>query len=219
MVQRIRRLLGIKKVGHAATLDPFASGLLLICAGRPATRHIETFMSGQKTYQATIQLGRETTTLDPEGEVTAVRAVPAMSEQEIKALLIEFIGPRMQVPPAYSAVKHKGKPLYHYARKGITVEKEAKPIEIYAAALDKYDPDTAQLTFTVSCSRGTYIRVLAAEIGQQLNCGGHLIQLRRTQSGGFAVDQAIDGNRLFSDEQGLTALMESMLTVEQALAC
>ncbi len=217
VVKKVRWLLGIKKVGHAGTLDPFATGLLVICAGRPATRHIDDFMTGRKIYRALLQLGVETETQDPEGAVTAERPVPELNGQEIAGVLQEFIGPQMQAPPPYSAAKHKGKPLYHYARQGIMIEKDAKPIEIYSLELDGYDPATAQMALTVVCSRGTYIRVLAADIGSRLGCGAHLVGLRRTGSGGFTVDEAIPGEQLFAEENSLTALLNGMITVEQAL--
>jgi tRNA pseudouridine55 synthase len=217
VVKKIRWLLGIKKVGHAGTLDPFATGLLVICAGRAATRHIDSFMTGRKTYQAVLQLGVETETLDPEGEVTIRRDVPSFAEPELIDLHKEFVGPQMQAPPAYSAAKHKGKPLYHYARKGIVIQKDPKAIEIYSLEVNGYDPDKEQLSITVSCSRGTYIRVLAADIGNRLDCGAHLIQLRRTVSGGFSVDGAIAGDQLFSSDHALNGLLAGMITVEQAL--
>ncbi len=217
VVKKIRWLLGIKKVGHAGTLDPFATGLLVVCAGRPATRHIDCFMTGRKTYQAVLQLGVETETLDPEGEITGRRDVPLLTKSELIGLLEEFVGPQMQAPPAYSAAKHKGKPLYHYARKGIVIQKDPKAIEIYSLEFDGYDPDSKQLGITVSCSRGTYIRVLAADIGNRLGCGAHLIQLRRIVSGGFSVDGAIAGDQLFSSDHPLDGLLAGMITVEQAL--
>ncbi len=217
VVKKVRWLLGIKKVGHAGTLDPFATGVLVICAGRPATRHIDTVMAGRKTYQALLQLGVETETQDPEGAVTATKPVPELTEQETAQMLQEFAGPQMQAPPPYSAAKYKGKPLYHYARQGIMIQKEAKPIEIYSMELNGYDPDTAQLAVTVSCSRGTYIRVLAADIGKRLGCGAHLTGLRRIRSGGFSVDDAIAGDQLFAGDNGLSILLQGMITVEQAL--
>jgi len=219
VVQRLRRLLGIKKIGHAGTLDPFASGLLVLCIGRAATRHIDQFMAGQKTYQAVIQLGQETSTLDPEGQVTAVRPVPELTEEKVASILQDFVGPQMQAPPAYSAAKHQGKPLYDYARQGIIIKKEAKLIEIYSLIVKQYATELARLACTVSCSRGTYIRVLAADIGTKIGCGGYLTALRRTQSGRFLVDEAVSGSLLFADKEAvLPVLEEKMLTVEQALA-
>jgi tRNA pseudouridine55 synthase len=217
LVKKIRWLLGIKKVGHAGTLDPFASGVLVVCAGRPATRYIDQFMQGRKTYRAVLQLGVETETLDPEGEIIAERPVPELTDKDIIAVTSEFVGSQMQAPPAYSAAKHKGKPLYVYARKGITITKEAKPIEIYSMEVNGYDPSRAQLTLTTTCSRGTYIRVLGADIGNRLCCGAHLIGLRRTHSGAFTAEEAIDGEQLFSGENPLELLLAGMIPVEQAL--
>ncbi|HER62594.1 MAG TPA: tRNA pseudouridine(55) synthase TruB, partial [Desulfobacteraceae bacterium] len=139
VVRHVRRLLGIKKVGHAGTLDPFATGLLIICAGRPATRLIERFMGGTKIYRALLQLGQETETLDPEGKVCRTVPVPELSGEEIRTCLEDFTGRQQQVPPRYSAAKYKGKPLYHYARKGIEVVKEPKEIEIFSIDFNGYD--------------------------------------------------------------------------------
>lgn len=215
IVRRVRYLLGIKKVGHAGTLDPFADGLLVVCAGRPATRMIEKFMGGRKTYQATLKLGVETTTLDPEGEVTEVSAVPVLTADLIETCLQGFRGKQLQAPPAYSAAKYKGKPLYHYARKGIVIEKEPKPIEIYSLECTLHQRD--RLDIEVQCSRGTYIRVLAADIGKALGCGAHLTTLRRTWSGPFSVEDCLDGEALKA-EDGKDKLLESMMSVDDALA-
>ncbi|MDR2551391.1 MAG: tRNA pseudouridine(55) synthase TruB [Desulfobulbus sp.] len=199
IVRRIRRLLGIKKVGHAGTLDPFASGLLIVCVGRSATRQIEQFMAGRKTYRARLQLGVETTTQDPEGSVVATRPVPKLDEATLTACLRRHVGPQLQAPPPFSAAKHKGKPLYVYARQGVQIEKPAKPIEIFRLELLDYDADAGQLSIEVECSRGTYIRVLAADIGRALGCGAHLVALRRTRSGQFAVEDGLSGEELFVD--------------------
>ncbi len=216
VVRRVRYLLGIKKVGHAGTLDPFATGVLILCAGRPATRHIDRFMSGRKEYRALLQLGVETETQDPEGRITARAPVPALSGAEIEACLAEFVGTRMQAPPPYSAAKYKGKPLYHYARQGIVISKEPRPVQIHRIDCLGYDPVLARLDITVSCSRGTYIRVLAAEIGARLGCGAHLLELRRTASGCFSVEQCVDGELLFA-ENGLEHLLSGMIPVEEAV--
>jgi tRNA pseudouridine55 synthase len=217
VVKKVRWLLGIKKVGHAGTLDPFATGLLVVCAGRAATRHIDGFMQGRKTYRAVLQLGVETETQDPEGEVTARQSVPELRVADIEPLLAEFTGPQMQAPPPYSAAKHKGKPLYHYARQGIMIQKEPKPIEIYSLRAEGYDPAQERLTLTITCSRGTYIRVLAADIGRRIGCGAHLVELRRIASGGFNLEQAVSGQQLFDGENPLELLLDNMITVEQAL--
>ena len=216
IVRRIRWLLGIKKVGHAGTLDPFASGLLIVCAGRAATRHIDRFMVGRKTYLAQLQLGVETTTLDPEGTVTATHAVPPLEQGTIDTCLRHHLGPQLQAPPPYSAAKHKGKPLYVYARQGVLIEKEAKPIEIFRLDCVAYDAATQRLTVTVECSRGTYIRVLAADIGRTLGCGAHLIGLRRTCSGAFAVENSLPGKALFA-EDGRQQLLNSRRSIDEVL--
>jgi len=216
MVRRIRRLLGIKKVGHAGTLDPFATGLLIVCAGRGATKRIDLFMGGRKTYVARLQLGVETATQDPEGAVIATSPVPPLEATALAACLGRHVGPQMQTPPPFSAAKHKGKPLYVYARQGVAIEKAAKPIEIFRLDLLGYDADSCQLTIEVECSRGTYIRVLAADIGRSLGCGAHLVGLRRTRSGSFSVDDSLPGAALFGEE-GLGLLQAARLDVETVL--
>ena len=217
VVRDVRRLLGIKKVGHAGTLDPFATGLLIICAGRPATRLIERFMGGRKVYKALLQLGQETDTLDPEGEIVETTPVPALSREEIMSCLEGFTGRQQQVPPRYSAVKYKGKPLYHYARKGIDVIKEPKEIEIFSLDFGGYDPGTHRLEIEVICSRGTYIRVLAADIGKKLGSCAHLVELRRLGSGSFSVADSLSGESL-KDPDGLQVLLTGMISVERVVA-
>ena len=217
VVRRVRWLLGIKKVGHAGTLDPFATGLLILCVGRAATRNIALLMEGHKTYLARLQLGVETDTLDTEGAVTRTMAVPELTEEELKQCLCRFLGPQMQAPPPYSAAKHKGKPLYAYARQGVYIVKEPKPIEIAALELGGYDTIRHQLDVTVCCSKGTYIRVLAADIGRMLGCGAHCIALRRLASGPFAVEESIDGEALFAAE-GLLLARQGLRNIDDVLA-
>ncbi len=216
IVRKIRRLLSVKKVGHAGTLDPFASGLLIVCAGRGATKNIDRFMNGRKTYRACIQLGVETQTQDPEGEVTAKCPVPVLSRADIESCLQGFTGPLMQAPPPYSAAKYKGKPLYHYARKGVMIQKEPKSIEIYSIACIGYDRQAHRIDCEIVCSRGTYIRVLAADIGKKLGCGAYLLGLRRTGSGNFSVEQSLVGDVLDGDD-GLEQLLEKMMSIDEAL--
>jgi tRNA pseudouridine55 synthase len=216
IVRRIRGLLGIKKVGHAGTLDPFATGLLIVCAGRAATRHVELFMDGRKTYLARLQLGVETETQDPEGAVTKTAPVPELDLEALTACLRQHAGPKMQSPPPYSAAKHKGKALYVYARQGILIEKAAKPVEIHTLDCLGYDAATCQMTIAVECSRGTYIRVLAADIGRSLGCGAHLVGLRRTRSGLFSVDDCLSGSALFTAD-GLHLLQEGRCSIEEML--
>ncbi|MDH3329283.1 MAG: tRNA pseudouridine(55) synthase TruB [Desulfobulbaceae bacterium] len=217
MVRHVRRLLDIKKVGHAGTLDPFATGLLIICAGRPATRLVDRFMEGEKVYTAVLQLGVETETMDTEGKVVRTAEVPRLSRKDIEGCLGGFTGRVMQVPPPYSAVKYKGKPLYHYARKGVEVIKEPREIEIFSLAFGSYDDKRHRLEIEVTCSRGTYIRVLASDIGMKLGCGAHLTALRRLASGRFFVQNSLPGDNL-SGPDGREELMKSMISVDQALA-
>lgn len=216
MVRQVRRALGMKKVGHAGTLDPFATGLLIICAGRPATRMISEIMEGEKEYLATLRLGRETTTLDPEGEIICEHSVGQLSPEQVEVCLQGFRGELDQVPPAYSALKHKGKPLYHYARQGINIVKPPRRICIHT--LERTDGDLVLsdtspfLGIRVVCSKGTYIRTLAADIGKVLGCGAYLTALRRIRSGCFHVRGGVTGQQLREDD-AQKRLMEKVLSV------
>lgn len=215
IIQCLRRVLGIKKIGHAGTLDPFATGLLVVCVGRGATRHIDELMGAEKEYEAVLQLGVETDTQDPEGTITARRPVPPLSQTEISKVLGSFVGDQLQIPPRYSALKHKGKPLYHYARQGIDVVKEARVIRIESIDLLDWTVDT--LSIRVRCGKGTYIRTLAADIGTALGCGAYLTALRRTKNGIFSVDDACDGKRLCDQlmEQDRPHLQDIELVLSQ----
>lgn len=191
----------MKKVGHAGTLDPFATGLLVICAGREATRLVATVMNGQKEYLATLCLGVETETFDLEGAVVARNPVEPLRAAQIEECLRSFRGEQMQAPPIYSALKHQGKPLYHYARQGISIIKEPRPV--FIETLERIDGnlnlaggEDVQLSLRVVCSKGTYIRSLAADIGRQLGCGAHLTQLRRIRSGCFTLKDSLLGGEL-----------------------
>ncbi len=219
MVSGIRRVLKIKKVGHAGTLDPFATGLLVICVGRKATRHIDSFMVGDKEYIATLCLGIQTETLDPEGEITARTPVGELSADQIHQCLTGFQGEQQQIPPVYSALKHKGKPLYHYARKGIKIVKDPRTITIHELEwLDQRDSvvgETAEIQIRVVCSKGTYIRTLADDIGKMLGCGAYLTQLRRTRSGCFSVNDAMAGDDL-RDDDAKEKLFSHMISIENA---
>ncbi len=216
MVRQVRRALGMKKVGHAGTLDPFATGLLVICAGRPATRMISEIMEGEKEYLATLRLGIETTTQDPEGEVTSKRPVGLLSRETVEKCLQGFRGELSQVPPVYSALKHKGKPLYHYARKGIEIVKP--PRRVMINTLERIDQEqevsdaSPFLNIRVVCSKGTYIRTLGADIGKALGCGAYLTALRRTRSGCFHVRDSVKGEQLQEDD-ARERLMERLLSV------
>jgi tRNA pseudouridine55 synthase len=214
MVQLVRKHLGIKKVGHSGTLDPFASGVLVICVGRPATKLIPELMDGEKEYEATLKLGVVTETQDPEGEITERRPVPKMSEQVIAACLEKFTGEQMQTPPSYSALKHKGKPLYYYARKGIKVQKEPRLIYIRELSCTALEGD--ELTLKITCSKGTYIRTLAADIGEYLGCGAHLNKLVRTRNGFFSIGDTLPGEKLFAEETASSLLESHRISVDAA---
>jgi tRNA pseudouridine55 synthase len=213
VVRQVRRLLSVKKVGHAGTLDPFASGLLIVCAGRAATRVIDALMAGEKEYLATLCLGVRTTTGDPEGEITQRRPVQPFSDAELEAVFDRFRGEYWQTPPMYSALKHLGKPLYAYARKGIVIEKPPRRVFISSLAREAltFSTDgTASLTIRVRSSKGTYIRRLAEDIGDAFGCGAHLAALRRTMSGPFSVERAVPVDAL-RQEDGLYHLESARL--------
>jgi len=216
MVQLVRRALKIKKTGHSGTLDPFATGLLVICAGRPATRLIPQLMDGEKVYEAVLQLGIETTTHDPEGEVVARKPITGVTVGRIDECLAGFVGEQEQVPPLYSALKYKGKPLYHYARKGIEIERQPRTVTISGIECLAFDGETVRIK--VRCSKGTYIRTLAYDIGRDLGCGAHLSFLRRLKNGFFSVDGAVDGGDLADPQRARKALMGNRLTVEEVQA-
>jgi len=212
IVQLVRKHLRIKKVGHTGTLDPFASGVLIVCAGRPATRLISQLMGGDKEYEATLQLGTITDTQDPEGRILEQRPVPDLPERLIKECLAQFTGEQMQTPPSYSALKHNGKPLYYYARKGIKVVKEPRLINIKELHCVSVGRDT--LTLRVVSSKGTYIRALAADIGEFLGCGAYLRKLKRTRNGYFALQDTLPGEKLFTEETAMPLLERYHIPVD-----
>jgi len=183
---KAKRLINAKKGGHTGTLDPFATGLLPLCFGE-ATKFAQDLLDSDKTYDTMVQLGVSTSTGDTEGEVTATADVNVTREQ-IEAVLPQFRGALEQMPPMYSALKRDGKPLYEYARAGITLERETRSITIYS--LELLDYQSPHLTLRVKCSKGTYIRVLGEDIGKALGCGAHLQALRRIQVGHLSLDQA-----------------------------
>lgn len=218
MVQQVRRALKIKKTGHAGTLDPFATGLLVICAGRPATKLISQLMVGEKVYEATMRLGIQTSTQDPEGEIIASQPVIGVERARVDDCLAGFVGEQAQVPPIYSALKYKGKPLYHYARKGIDVERQPRQIKIFELECLELDLALETIKIRVRCSKGTYIRTLAADIGLMLGCGAHLTALRRLQSGFFSVEGAVAGEDLGDPLRARELLWHNRLTVADVLA-
>lgn len=189
VVGKIKRLLDCRKVGHTGTLDPLATGVLPIALNR-ATRLIQYLDESRKIYSGEIELGVESDTLDRDGEVVARHSGPLdFDENKIAAVFSDYVGRTTQVAPVYSAIKQKGKPLYAYARAGLEVEPPERQIEIYSFALLSYTPPLVE--FRVVCSRGTYVRSLAADVGRDLGCGGRIWSLRREASGSFDLDQAV----------------------------
>jgi tRNA pseudouridine55 synthase len=188
VVAIVRRQLGIKKVGHCGTLDPIATGLLLLTIGR-GTKVQDLLMSEDKEYVGTLTLGTSTSTQDRQGEVLETKPVPHFTEEQIRAAFDKFRGDFYQMPPMVSAKKHGGVPLYKLARQGKVVEREPRFVHVYRYTIDRIAlPD---VDFSVLCSKGFYVRTYAHDIGETLGCGAHLKSLRRTKSGRFDVANAI----------------------------
>lgn len=186
-LQKAKWLLRAEKAGHTGTLDPLASGLLPLCFGA-ATKFSQVSLDADKRYTATLRLGQTTATGDAEGEVLRERPV-VVSRERLDQVLAGFLGPISQVPPMHSALKHEGKALYEYARAGVTIERDARQVTIHA--LQVLHVEGAQVVLDVVCSKGTYVRTLAEDIGEALGCGAHLSALRRTGSGPLDVAQAV----------------------------
>jgi len=187
VVRRVRRALKVRKAGHAGTLDPFATGLLLLCLGE-ATKLVPFLMPEPKTYRAKVKLGEETDTQDPTGQVIATSRELPRAEQVLEAAA-RFLGEIEQTPPMYSALHHQGERLYRLARRGETVAVKPRRVTIYELQVEEVA--LPLVTLTVTCSQGTYIRTLAADLGRALGCGGHLAALRRLAVGPFRVEQAL----------------------------
>lgn len=210
-LQKAKRLYRAEKAGHTGTLDPLATGLLPLCFGA-ATKFSQTSLDADKSYRATLKLGVTTTTADAEGNVVQTRGVN-VTRAQLQAACDRFTGPIQQVPPMYSALKRDGKPLYEYARAGIEVVREARAVTIHTidiADLDNQGEHDAW-TIDVRCSKGTYIRTLAEDIGAALGCGAHLSALRRTGSGALSLDAALTLDQLaaMSDAERDASLMDA----------
>lgn len=211
-LQEVRRLFNANKAGHTGSLDPLATGLLPLCFGE-ATKVSALMLDDDKRYQVTVKLGVMTDTGDAEGQIIETKPVPPLSLAEIQACLVKFTGAQAQVPPMYSALKHNGKKLYELARDGITIEREPRNITIYEINLLEFTPET--LTLDVACSKGTYIRSLAEDIGHDLGCGGTVTALRRTQAGQFHLDEAKTIEQLSA--MTLDELHASLMPVDKPL--
>ena len=189
VVKKIRAQIKPSKVGHAGTLDPFAEGVLMLCTGE-FTKNVESFMNKDKEYLAEIQLGVETDTLDPTGNIVKTASIPDLSQDQIKTVLKIFIGNIKQEPPMFSAIKVNGQPLYRFARKGINIPRKKRVISIYDIELIDFSKDIIRIK--VTCGRGTYIRSLAKDIAEKLNTVGHLVVLKRTRCGEYDKKNCIE---------------------------
>ena len=220
-LKKIQWLFNAKKAGHTGTLDPMASGLLPICIGE-ATKFSHRLLEANKTYIATIQLGVTTTTGDQEGEVVNQKDV-VLKPNQLEETLQKFTGDITQTPPMFSALKFEGKPLYEYARQGIEIERKSRQVTIYDITLNKIEESIVILE--VSCSKGTYIRTLAEDIGHALGCGAYLKGLERTQTGNFQLSdaltiEAIEAMSMASREETLLpvdALLEALSSIKLTL--
>jgi len=188
VVSRVRRAAGMRRVGHSGTLDPMATGVLVVCLGR-ATRLVEYLVGRPKTYLGTVRLGQTTDSYDADGKILQEKPVPDLTAALIEPLLETFRGDILQIPPMVSAIKKDGKKLYELAREGKTVERPPRPVTIYQLDMLKLEPP--EITLRIQCSAGTYIRSIAYDLGELLGCGGHLSSLRREAVGEFGLDTAV----------------------------
>lgn len=208
VVDRVRAVAGQRRVGHAGTLDPLATGVLLVCLGQ-ATRVTEYLMASRKVYRARVRLGITTDTYDADGQVVEQRTVE-VDREAVEAALEEFRGRLLQVPPMYSALKRDGQPLHRLARRGVSVERDPRPVEVHRLEMVGWEPP--ELSLEVACSPGTYVRALAHDLGQALGCGAHLAGLVRLASGTFRVEDALPVDDLTAER-----LRSALLPVDAAL--
>lgn len=214
-LQQVKQLYRAAKAGHTGSLDPLANGLLPICFGG-ATKVSAFLLDADKRYWLRVKLGVTTTTADAEGEILKRRPVPEISRERLLATLAEFKGEIQQIPPMYSALKHKGERLYKLAREGIEVEREPRTIHIHELNLGLFNSPEFELD--VHCSKGTYVRTLAEDVGEVLGCGAHVIALRRTAVGPYRDNRLVDMAQLeLTAEEGLPALDRLLLPMESAL--
>lgn len=212
VVDRVRRKLRMKRIGHAGTLDPMATGLLIILVGK-ATKISQYLMSLDKVYEGTLLLGVSTDSHDVDGEVVAEREVPPLTEAAVTELLRGFVGDQYQTPPMFSAKKVGGVPLYKLARKGQTIEREPRFIRV--SAFDLLEFSIPRLGFRVACSKGTYVRTLAHDLGEKIGCGAHLTALRRTRIERFSISEAVTLEEL--ENLGFGEVQRRLIPVYQAV--
>ena len=212
VVRRVRKLCGTRRVGHAGTLDPLATGVLPVAVGE-GTRIVQFLMEGDKTYQATLKLGEITDTQDAEGEILERRPVVGVTEETVAAASRSWVGKVSQVPPMYSALKKDGVPLYRLARKGIEVERQARQVEIRRLEIREFR--LPYVSFEVDCSKGTYVRSLCHDLGLALGTGAHLTALRRTRNGMFTESDSITLEKLAADANA--GISPELLSLTEAL--
>lgn len=188
-LQKVKRLFNAKKAGHTGALDPLATGMLPICFGE-ATKFSQYLLDSDKRYRVIAKLGERTDTSDADGQIISTRSVN-ITQSQIEEALTHFRGDILQVPTMFSALKYQGKPLYEYARQGIVIEREARPITIYDNQFIQYDSTKHELTLEIHCSKGTYIRTIIDDLGELLGCGAHVIYLRRLQVSNYPIDNMI----------------------------
>ena len=216
IMQKVKRIFQANKAGHTGALDPLATGMLPICLGE-ATKFSQFLLDADKRYLVTAKLGERTDTSDAEGQIVETRDVNVKTP-EILTALEQFHGDILQVPTMFSALKHNGKPLYEYARQGITVEREARPITIFELNFIEYN--VPYLTLEVHCSKGTYIRTLVDDLGEALGCGAHVTMLRRTAVADYPTEKMLDWNALqaLAESQDLSLLDALLLPMDTAVA-
>ena len=216
IMQKVKRIFQANKAGHTGALDPLATGMLPICLGE-ATKFSQFLLDADKRYLVTAKLGERTDTSDAEGQIVETREVKVKTP-EILTALEQFRGDILQVPTMFSALKHNGKPLYEYARQGITVEREARPITIFELSFIEYN--VPYLTLEVHCSKGTYIRTLVDDLGEVLGCGAHVTMLRRTAVADYPTEKMLDWNALqaLAEPQDLSLLDALLLPIDTAVA-
>lgn len=212
VVREVRGLLGVRKAGHTGTLDPLASGVLPVCLGE-ATKLVQFFSEDDKEYRVTVHFGIETDTLDMEGKVLSMAPV-RIGREEIEEVLSGFLGTQEQIPPRYSAVKVRGKPLYRWTRGGIPMEPPGRTVTVHRMELVHFDPPFA--VFFIHCSKGTYVRSLCADLGRKLGCGAIVSALRRTRCGRFSEGDALPLHGLEPPEKR-RLLEERLISMEEAL--
>jgi tRNA pseudouridine55 synthase len=193
VVNAVRKLFNMRRVGHAGTLDPIATGVLVVLVGE-ATKRSDSLLSADKSYTVTLRLGAATDTADASGKVIRTGSMEGLQPDAVKAAIMSFVGETEQVPPMYSAVKFKGKTLYKWARKGVEVPREPRRINIKEIHIK--DVSLPEVVFDITSSKGTYIRQLCEDVGKRLGCGGHMAELRRTRSGAYDISRAVALDKL-----------------------